>query len=285
VQVSAKVIRHSVDSEGHEIATLQVTGHRFVLPEWNTHREFSRNVASNRAIPSKKLIEQVVVSPAMPVFWGKNQPGMQAAEELSAEEQVQAINLWLEARDNAVWSAQQMVHLGVHKQIANRLLEPFSWFTAIVTSTQWANFLGLRAHKDAQPEIRALAEHVLIALNGSKPTLLGLFQWHLPYVSDEEIGALGWDVAIKCSVARCARVSYLNHDGSKTSVEKDLALHDQLVVQSPSHASPSEHQATPTSDRSLWGNFRFWGQYRKTIPTEYIRTFERLVGWGLPRAA
>jgi hypothetical protein len=277
--VAARVVRHSVSESGHQIATLEVRGHRYVLPEWNTHREFSRNVASNRAIPVKKLIEQVVMTPAMPVFWGANQPGMQAEAEISPENQELAIKEWLLARDHAVEHAKKLVELGVHKQLANRLIEPFSWFTAIVTSTNWSNFLSLRAHPAAQPEIRELAEAILAALNSSSPRVVRAGEWHLPYVSDQEISEHGWDAAVKISVARCARVSYLNHDGTSPILSKDFELHDRLLLQSPAHASPSEHQAFPTRQRKLWGNFRYWGQYRKTLPNEYTKKFERLTGF------
>ena len=237
--------------------------HRFILPEIGTHRIFSKNVASSRAIPVRKLLEMAELDPAMPLFWGKNQPGMSAAQELEGEALEQAKDAWNKARLNAIESAKHLFDLGLHKQTANRLLEPFVYTTAIVSATDFRNFYALRTSKETvQPEMFALATMMLKAQRESEPVTLSFGEWHLPLVKDGEVVDL--ELAKKCSVARCARVSYLLTDGTNPSLEKDVDLHDKLLKSH--HMSPFEHQATPLT--GVWGNFRNWRSYRKYIPNE-----------------
>jgi thymidylate synthase ThyX len=261
--IKATIVEDSVTSLGHRLTTVQLQFHRFILSEFNTHRVFSRNASSSRAIPVAKMIAQVVNDPAIPVSWGKNQKGMQANEELSDEQKAEALRLWLEARDNAVQSATLLGELGLHKQITNRLLEPWMWTHVVLTSTEWDNFFGLRCHKDAMPEMQTLAYAIREAMEKSTPTPC-LTEWHLPYVQQNERRELDLNTQIKCSVARCARVSYVNHDGTSPNVEKDMELYDRLVGGEPMHASPIEHQACPNN--GIWsGNFFGWEQFRKTV--------------------
>lgn len=281
--IETKVIADSISTEGKRITTLQVKFHRFILPEFNTHRVFSRNFSSSRAIPTAKLIEQVKNDPAMPVHWGKNQPGMQAKEELNPLTTRSAKAFWIEAAKCACSDAEIMNQLGVHKQIVNRIIEPFMWATGIVTSTEWDNWFDLRAHVDAQPEIHELALKMQEAINSSTPNVLKPGEWHLPYISIEEHNdqyfkiPVNKDMLKKISAARCCRVSYLKHDGTAPNISDDLALFERLAGSVPLHASPLEHQATPdefhyTDDGytrlgykrgDLHGNFRGWIQYRK----------------------
>jgi hypothetical protein len=178
--------------------------------------------------------------------------------------------------------------LGLHKQWANRGLEPYLYVHGVVTATEWANFFALRRHADAQPEMKVLADLMWEAQQASVPRVLALGEWHLPYVTDEDSGPhrgrpdgmfLPDTALIKLSVARCARVSYLTQDGRKPTIEEDLKLYDRLVGSVPIHASPAEHQAAPDQrggeeNRWLWpsqhGNFNGWRQYRKTLPGENI---------------
>jgi len=267
--ITAKVILHSISPEREKIATLQLRYPKFIHAEFMTHRDFSRNASSSRAIPVERLIQDIIRDPAMPVYWGKNQTGMQARQELNAVEQVAAENAWRHARDYAIMQARELIKLGVHKQIANRVLEPFSHINVVVTSTKWANFFALRRHADAQPEIKALADAMWEALEASIPQFVGYGGWHLPYVDE---GIIDPDMAIKLSVARCARVSYLTHEGKKPNINDDLALYDRLVGSVPLHASPAEHQATPEvmGRRKGNSNFHGWTQYRKLLPEEYV---------------
>lgn len=281
--ITAKIIANSVSLEGIELTTMQLRYPKFIHGEFLTHRQFSRNASSSRAIPVERMIEDVQRDPAMPVFWGKNQSGMQAREELSPTLCTVARALWGVSMMNAIEQAKHMHNLGAHKQIVNRLLEPFMHINVVVTGTANAynNFYALRRHPDAQPEIQALANAMWDAQNSSVPTLRALNEWHLPYVNNEEIKLLSISDSIKISVARCARVSYLTHDGRTPDIEEDLKLFDRLIGSTPLHASPAEHQATPDEispynliNKNSWlnpkehGNFRGWRQYRKMLPNE-----------------
>lgn len=274
--ISAKVICDSISpiggDPGKRITTIQVKFHRFILPEFLTHRVFSRNFSSSRAIPTKKLLDQVRNDPAMPVYWGKNVPGMQAKEELSPYEIEGAKNQWIQAAKQAAFYAESMSLINVHKQIVNRLLEPFLWVHGIVTSTEWTNFFDLRCHPDAQPEIQALAYAMFHAMEASTPRVLQFNEWHLPYISEDEkhdesfINHSDKFILQKISAARCCRVSYNKIDGSAPNVEDDLLLYSRLVNRAPIHASPLEHQATPCdSTPKLQGNLHQWAQFRKII--------------------
>lgn len=254
----ARIIQDSLSTAGHRLITFQLCYPRFIHGEVMTHRVFSRNAMSSRAIPVAKMIQQVREAPAMPVHWGANQPGMQANAQVNAGA---AEHLWRKAADMAADVAVQMEMLGLHKQVANRILEPFQWMRTIVTATEWDNFFELRAHPDAQPEFQKLAYMMLDAVATSIPDLLLEGDWHLPYIQPHELqGTTPHDLR-KISAARCARVSYLTHDGSEPDQVKDLALFDRLAASRPLHASPLEHQGTPGDTDT--GNFVGWTQFRK----------------------
>lgn len=262
--IEAKIILDSISENGKRITTFQLTFPRFILPEFNTHRVFSRNAASSRAIPTEKMLAIVIENPAMPIHWGKNQKGMQASEELDFAEKLAVKHLWLKARDNAVDVVRQMLQYEPHKQTINRLLEPFMHIQVVCTATEWDNFYSLRAHKDAQPEIQALAHAMKDAQDKSVPKILRQGQWHIPYILDEE-QTLPNAIKTKISTARCARVSYWYHDGKQPSIEQDLQLHDRLVGSKPIHASPTEHQAICMNDGLSYKNFVGWEQYRSFV--------------------
>lgn len=264
----AKVIADSVSPEGHRLTTMEVRFHRFVLAEFNTHRVFSRNSASSRAIPFAKQVERVMTDPAVPVVWASEQRGMQGGDELSEDTRRVASNQWLIARDAAVSNAKELDRFGVHKSIVNRLLEPFMWHTVIVSATEWDGFWAQRCSPLAQPEIRVAAEAMCVAYYGSTPDKLEYGEWHLPYVSTHEYLSLDIETVRRISVARCARVSYLTHDG-KRDIQADLDLYNKLVTADPMHASPLEHVATPSEwDDCLTpepGNFTGWLQLRHFV--------------------
>lgn len=303
--LEAKIICDSISKEDIRLITFQLRYPKFIHSELMTHRKFSRNASSSRAIPTKKLIEEVTTDAlrASPVFWGKNQPGMQAAEELSEERTLGEVvhyspkwaaqNQWEIAAWNAAKSAERMLELGVHKQIVNRILEPFSHINVVVSATEYMNFFGLRLDPGAQPEINALAELMWIAWNESEPKPLFPGEWHLPYITKEELdlASSATDTLLKVSVARCARVSYLSFEtGKKSTIDEDLKLYDRLMGAQPLHASPAEHPATPdhwfdghdykdNQGNVCWvpphwehpsqhGNFTGWRQARKMIKGE-----------------
>ena len=160
--------------------------HRFVLAEFNTHRAFSRNSASSRAIPVRKQISRVETETAFPVSWPREQPGMQGGDELDDGLGAAANAVWRNAMQDALEHAAALAEIGVHKSVVNRLLEPFMWHTVIVSSTAWENFFGLRCNSLAQPEIRVAAERMRRAFENSEPSRLEPGEWHLPYVDEED---------------------------------------------------------------------------------------------------
>lgn len=271
--IEAKIIAHSASEFSPDLFTVQVVYQRFIHAELMTHRVFSRNASSSRAIPVAKMIEQVRTNPAMPVHWGMNQPGMQARQQVDEQTATTAAANWVRAAVDAANRAEVLMDLGIHKQVANRLLEPFQHIHVVITATDWANFFELRRHEDAQPEIKELADKIFEAMATSSPVVLQPGQWHLPYVRADERAALTDEVLKKVSTARCARVSYLTHDGKEPDIGKDLELYERLVGSRPLHASPAEHQATPDyrSDSfghfnpALSGNLAGWIQHRKEI--------------------
>jgi hypothetical protein len=259
---TARVIADSLSPAGVRLTTIEATMHRFVLAEFNTHRAFSRNSASSRAIPVSKQIAAVMDDPALPLEWGSNQPGMQAGEPLDGEALQRVRKEWLSARDAAVTATTALMNHGLHKQVSNRLLEPFMWQTVIVTSTEWDGFYEQRCSPLAQPEIRACAEAMRSAMAASEPVALIENEWHTPYVSAGE--DLGGADPLKVSSARCARVSYLTHDGVRDPA-KDIFLYERLVTASPIHASPLEHVARPSGQGPQVGNLRGWRQLRHDV--------------------
>lgn len=262
--IYAKVIADSVTGSGNRLTTMEVQMHRFVLSEFNTHRLFSRNSASSRAIPIHKQIEKVIDDPAMPVEWGANKSGMQSETLLDPKIAKKAEKIWMKSSRQAIKNSSKLKKLGVHKQLANRLLEPYMWQTVIVSSTEWDNFFVQRCSELAQPEIRAVAEAMRDAYSKSVPDFLVTGEYHLPYLQRDE-WALSDNIKVKICIARCARVSYLTHDNSR-SVARDLELFDRLLNADPPHWSPMEHVATPASaGLNLSGNFDGFAQIRHNL--------------------
>lgn len=264
MKISAKIVADSISPTRVRLATFLVTYHRFVHAEHLRHRLMSFNVSSSRAIPGEKFEDLVREADLEPVWWGKNQSGMQAREELDDEHKLYARQEWSAARTAMLHAHKRLLTIGVHKQIANRLLEPWLPVTVLVSATDWANFFKLRCHHDAQPEIQALADAMLFHYCGHQPQELQEGQWHMPF-SDRMDADWSLPVKLKVSVARCARLSYLTFDGDINQA-KDCDLHDRLAQAH--HFSPFEHVARPINRRAN-GNFRGWHQYRKDFDTEF----------------
>ena len=297
-QISAKLILRTRNPDTGAVATTyELEYPRFVHSEFMTHRLFSRNSASSRAIPVATVIQSVLDDPAMPVHWGKNQPGMQAREELTGEDLRFVQNEWLNARDFAANCAKRMSEAGAHKQIVNRILEPFQWMKVIATSTEWNNFYWLRDHKDADPTIKRLAEVMNKESIKYKPIDLRDGEWHLPYFTlhrkpmcdtityrtVEDGTEFALEDAIKISASLCAQVSFRK---SNFGLEKAADIYKRLIESEPVHASPVEHQLQAVYTRSdslhmlkhsgythmdmdgnFWsGNIRGYVQHRQLIP-------------------
>ena len=262
-QWRARVVADSVSPAGSRVTTIEARIHRFVLAELNTHRAFSRNSASSRAIPVAKMIRSVETDPALPEEFGTAKAGMQAGPPV--ENEMEALTAWLSARDAAVQAARTLAELGVHKQVTNRLLEPFQWHTVIVTATYWDGFWLQRCSDLAQPEIRVAAQAMRAAYDASA-TEGGRRRGVAPALPPGGRGRAStrtWPSRV-CA-ARCARVSYLTQNGVR-SIDEDLTLYERLVTATPPHASPLEHVATPaTSDSGPQGNLAGWVQLRHLV--------------------
>lgn len=276
-----RIIADSKNSYNSRLTTIVATYPRFVHSELMTHRAFSRNAASSRAIPVSKTINALILNSAAPYKWQKNKSGMSGGDYLSKQEEIKTKHEWMNAKTNAILSVQNMMKFGdPHKQICNRLLEPFMWMTTVISATNWNNFFALRCNDLADPTIRHIAEMIKYVYENNKPIFLNEENnnlWHLPFVRnslDEKELNTNFNISdlIKISVARCARVSYLNHD-KKFDPEGDLKLCENL--ERDGHWSPFEHVARVINYFDLNfvnGNFHYsWMQYRKTFSKEYIQ--------------
>jgi len=298
VILASRAVNAAGDDQGPPLYTIRMRYPRIIHGEIMTHRVFSRNARSSRAVPVKTMLLECTTMPFIPWHWGKNQKGMQASEKCN--ELVKASHpdayeseifltreqAWLEARDFAVSTAEAFMNAGYHKQIPNRLLEPFSWIDTLITSCDWNNFLWLRDHADAEPHLQDLARLVKQAIVDAEVQILEPGEWHTPYIipadrdtveNEYNDGRTPSHVMLcKLSAARCARISYKPFDGD-ASYERELERYDMLVSSDRVHASPLEHQATPDvfseeygnwDEADLHGNLSGWIQFRKTIPNE-----------------
>lgn len=299
--MQVEVILASQGPNQKPIYTIRLRYPRIIHAELMTHRLFSRNARSSRAVPVKTMLLETTSIPFVPWHWGKNQKGMQADEELSTEQIELSKYIWNAARLDTVGRVEALMELGLHKQIPNRLLEPFSWIDTLVTATDWDNFLWLREHGDAEPHLQDLARLVHQAIKAAEIQMLEPGEWHLPYITAEDVAiSKGWQMPsewlCKISAARCARISYKPFDGD-ASYEREIGRYDSLVTSDRVHASPLEHQATPDQavtisadvfeqdnrtlspdgffearegflHEELHGNFNGYIQYRKTVPNE-----------------
>jgi thymidylate synthase ThyX len=246
---SCEILADSVNPVGERVTTVQIRLPLVVWAEFLTHRTLSRNARSNRAVPSRVLIREVLRNPFVPDFWGSNRAGMQAGAELTGVRRWLARRAWLLARYPAIAAAWAMARCGLHKQDANRVLNPWQWIDAVVTGDEgaWQAFFALRCHELADPKIQRIAEMIWAEIEDSVPVELQWGEWHLPYyapfrLSDEE--------TLWASAGACARVSYACFDG-RHSDEDNAALGRRLANEKPAHASPLEHvlQATTVIDK------------------------------------
>lgn len=293
---SVKIIADSLAPSKKRLTTYEVTYERMIHAELLTHRMLSRNSSSSRAIPIGKMLDRVKNDPVVPIWWGLNEKGMQSYTEAPPELQEKGKAVWLRARDQMVAAALELSELGFHKQIANRLVEPFMWITVVVSSTTWSNFFGLRDHVKAEPHFQRLAKQMRAARAASVPQRLHAGEWHLPYIYPEDhalakqmvlqewgqpeltaagiCDEAGWyddrtvaskdlrSILAKVSAGRVARVSYLTHDGRR-DLKEDIALCERLASEEPMHASPLEHVAMALDTQEPSGNFKGFKQLRK----------------------
>jgi len=316
--INAEIIADSLSPTQVRITTMRLRYPRIIHSEFMTHRQFSRNASSSRAVPARWMINEVMLDPAMPSRFGAARSGMQDAGELPPHGVERMKMLWLRARDKAVETAEIMLGdpgIAPHKQVVNRLIEPFSHITVLVTSTNWANFFALRDHPDADPTIAELAAAMKVKFDENEPRHLGYADAHLPFIQEKDYEAgkeylggitrytyAGFEKraqAMRCwtldaylmelSVARCARVSYSNHDGTEPNPAADRRLFSKLMESTPLHASPAEHQAVPDKlvfdgahNKWCWvkpemhGNFFGWRQFRKSFENEAVKDWHEM---------
>ena len=304
--ISATVIADSISPQRIRMTTMELEYPRFIHAELMTHRMLSKNAASSRAIPILAMHEAIKDKTAMPVHWGKNQPGMSAKEEVDDLTKRGAVGVWIAARDSMLSHSTILSSSGLHKQIANRITEPFQMMKTVISGTEWANLLWLRHHPDAQPEFFELAKQISEAFEKSVPMFIKAGEYHVPYVQRvcrEEDGKMLYmdsnetemsaEDALKVSASCCAQVSYRKNDDS---LEKAKNIFARLIESEPLHASPVEHQATPMvitdtgpyiegmsptrweegvthmdKNRAYWsGNLRGWIQHRKLLANEAV---------------
>lgn len=288
--MKAEVLSHSISDVGVELITWTVECPRFIWAEMLTHGRLGKNASSSRAIPNKRLTQDILDNTAMPVYWGSNKSGMQAGEEIDnpvqdpiTGEMLPREEAWKRAASYGVAWARAFHEAGYHKQLSNRLCENLGHIRAVISATEVDNFFNLRCHPDAQPEINKLACMMRRTMRNSVPKALAVGEWHLPYVSKEDKEALAKRVvahpstqglsvtaiaevanglARLVSAARCARVSYKTFHGNTSTLEEDLKLCRQLALSVPGHWSPFQHQGTPDvlvngkwEHPELFGNF------------------------------
>lgn len=248
--ITAKVIKDSIYN-GSRIITIEATYPKFLQAELNTHRQAVKNAASSRAIPVDSFSKNLFV----PDHVGINQPGMKAKDFLSGDKLTNFQNDWVEAYKTMFNIVQNLKNkYNPHKQLLNRLLEPFNMTKGVFTATikTWEHILFLRNHEDAQPEIQELAQKIDVCLKNSTPQILKLGEWHLPYVESVVAGANLEN--IKISASCIAQVSYRKMDDS---MDKAITIFDKLNLlnddpNTRKHISPIQHicQAVGSDDIS-----------------------------------
>lgn len=284
----AKIVADSINQYGYRITSVECRYWRAIHSELMTHRAFARNAASSRAIPFYRFGHTITGDsgpvpnctyamidndPFFPLFIGAEQKGMQSGEELEHGKKIQAHGIIADMKTYCLQKCFELYKLGVHKSIINRYLEPWSYITVIITATEWNNFFRLRVHPAAEKHFNLLATLIKDSMSNSSPAELKTGEWHLPYTTDIErkIDFIDDMASLKkISAARCARVSYLTHDG-KRDYNSDLDLFAKLIERNDDvlHASPLEHVAQ-AAEASFSGPFRGWKQFRKEYENENI---------------
>lgn len=251
--------------------------------------EYAANMAEGGlpTLTTNCMYRMISEDPVIPMKWGAEQSGMQTGGEIAEELRPKAQAIWLNAMKNALASADELATLGVHKSLCNRLTEPWMWITVLMTATEWKNFFRLRCHPDAEIHFQKIAGMIRYEIARSTATRLNFFEWHTPFVDNEEkkeiegahrSGALivpvemtALDCIKRISAGRCARLSYLTHEG-KRDWGLDIALATKLIVRPDDviHASPLEHVARSADKSCRSGPYRGWFQYRKEFHNENV---------------
>jgi thymidylate synthase ThyX len=259
-EISAKVVADSINSiNSHRLTTFQIRVPKWLLQEINTHRVLSKSFNSSRAIPAKTIRKSATYTP---LYYTKNKSGMSGDSQLSGVNLTAANLLWESGKISAKFHHFLLEKTGLHKQYTNRILEPYLYVDGVISSTEWDNLLKLRIAPEAQPDFNHLAKMIKNGLNNSNPRHLRLFQWHLPYITQEEVELSRYDLKL-ISAARCARVSYGFQE--KFDIEKDFERAEKLLSGNNLHLSPFEHVSMPALVGDNTANFKGWRQLRDTL--------------------
>lgn len=264
IEVNLITYSEAVDTQ-KRLATFVLKIPKFLWGHIISHRALSRNSASSRAIPAKWIRKNVLQNPFLPVYFGENKPGMQSGNALKGVKLWTAKKIWLWSRYVPVFFHYLGEKIGIHKEVVNRLIEPWLMVDIIITATEWSNFISLRANEAAQPEIQYVAEQINNLLNKQFPTKLQTGDWHIPFILEKEKD-LDIETKKKVSAARCARVSYSLFNGKTSDIDSDLRLCEKLS--SSGHWSPFEHVAQALDKKERIGNLIGWKQYRKEFEME-----------------
>lgn len=262
MKISAKLVLYSQsETTQQKLATFVIIIPKFIQAQINSHRMLSRNSGSSRAIPSKIIRKRVIQNPFIPIEFSENKSGMRGGEKIKGIKLFIVEKIWLWSRYIPCFFHYLGEKLRVHKEIINRMIEPWMFTEVILTATEWNNFLKLRIDNSSQPEIQYIAKEIKRLLDSEKPQILKIGEYHLPFISEEETVQFSIDQLKMISSARCARVSYKLYDGSSSNYSKDVELCERLITAG--HWSPFEHVATPMESIMQSGNFIGWKQYRK----------------------
>ncbi len=289
--ITSRILAKSLNPIGIPITSWLLRYPRFIHAEFMTHRDFSRNAASSRAIPLKNTLASIRDNPALPVWWGGHNKGMQSGEQLVDTKLENVIADSEIAMQGCIQSAIRADKDGLHKSITNRWLEPWSHITVVATITDMRNFFALRAHPAAQPEFQVLAYRMLDEYLATKPRELRWGQWHLPFIEAHDVTNLPIEDQLKVATARCCWVSYNKPDkvlGEEANIEDAFMRHDESIKSG--HWSPFEHCAQAINPDDFdevywkgdypWSNFDSqynmsgWGQYRKHFREERKTTVD-----------
>lgn len=280
---------------GQELWTLEICSPKSIDAEFGKHRVFSRSSASSRAIPFNPALS----APFIPEDIRNRGPGMNSPERVPYE-----VKTKFQAYLSSLYQSTRAGLYGfrdhIHKQHLNRYLEPWMMQVSVITSTEWDNFFSLRMPDTlddldfpADPMIQQIAILMAEAMDAAedKVAVLGVDEWHLPYVLDEEreiYGDAPWRLA-DMSAARCARASFNKHGVNTTQSKGERMTADReraKDLRTQLHMVPFEHQATPMKIMDHWpddllrlghathmddegvmwsGNFRYWTQNRQQI--------------------
>ena len=299
-----KVIQDSINTSGDRMITYEIETYRYIWAEVLTHKMLVKNAQSSRAVPVKSVASVNEQNYVEPIVWGKNKAGMSSSEELEGDKLEEAKKLWNIAAVNAFNSSRLLSDIGLHKQVSNRITEPFSRIKAVISGTEWDNFFWLRTDEEAvQPEFYDLAWKMLDARNQSTPFLLRQNELHVPYI-ERQVEAkdglvhyysnnkeVSMQDAMKISASCCCQVSYRKLD---STYAKAMEIYDKLFSGPKPHLSPTEHQAIALNnnratlleriftnrlakgishvdrDGYLWSaNLKGFIQYRKIMESNY----------------